>query len=173
MKNSIASFQNKKEKWVRQWVETVLSTYPSESAQFYCDTADPFSNPVGATVRSSLSNLYDALVAPQFNINDARHALQPIVKLRAVQDFSPSRALGFVYELKEIVVSGSDISSEAYMDLSTRIDKAMLVAFDLYMENKKTIYTLRAKQARDTVRQLLIKKDLICELPEIDPELSK
>ncbi len=166
-------FPQKKEKWVKKWVDAVLSTYPPESALLFNNTTDPFANPVGATLKTSLSNLYDSLTASQFNTNNAKQALQPVVKLRAVQDFSPAEALGFIYELKTIINSDPDISHEMTTDVFSRIDQAMLMAFDLYMENKKIIYTLRANQARDNVRQLLIRKDLICELPEIDPELKK
>jgi hypothetical protein len=171
--DSSTIFQQNKERWVKKWVDTVLATYPSESVVFFKDTSNPFSNPVGATVKTSLSRLYDALTASQFNSNLAQEALQPIVKLRSVQDFSPAKALGFIFELKNIIVAGDGISRDDISAIHARIDTSMLVAFDLYMGNKRTIYSLRANQARDNVRQLLIKKDLICELPEIDPELAK
>ncbi len=158
-------------------METVYSSYPAESAMFFRKTKDPFANPVGTTLKKSLSELYDVLGAGSFDPQKARNSLEPIVKLRSVQDLSPTEALGFIFELKTIIGSGigsgENHTVEEGKGLFSRIDSVMLLAFDLYMENKRKIYTLRASQARDNVRQLLLKKDLICELPEIDPELKK
>ncbi len=166
-------FQQNKDKWLGKWLDALFSTYPAESAFFFRNTIDSFSNPVGATLKTGLTDLYDALTAPRFNPEATRKILEPVVKLRAVQEFTPALALGFIYELKAIVSAGSQLSGQEKEVVFSRIDTAMLYAFDLYMENKKIIYTLRASQARDNVRQLLIKKDLICELPEIDPELAR
>lgn len=165
--------QQKREKWIGKWLDSVYSTYPSESARFFKDTKDPFSNPVGATLKTGLSDLYDAITGSGFDPDAAKKALGPVVKLRAVQEFSPAAAVGFIFELKTILQHGAGLPESETGEMFFRIDAVMLMAFDLYMENKKTIYTLRASQARDNVRQLLVKKDLICELPEIDPELTK
>lgn len=166
-------FKQKRKKWLEKWMAAVFSTYPAESVIFFKDTKDAFANPVGATVKTGLTEVYDVLVAPRFNHENAKKALGPVVKLRAVQEFTAAEALGFIFDLKTIMRSGPEDPETEISDIFARIDQLMLMAFDLYMENKKTIYSLRASQARDNVRQLLIKKDLICELPEIDPELAK
>lgn len=165
--------QQNREKWLKKWLDTVFATYPAESVPFFKNTADAFANPVGATIKTGLTSLYDVLAEPQFDPDTAKKALEPVVKLRAVQEFTPTQALGFLYELKTIMGAGAESPREEKDEVFSRIDAAMLMAFDLYMENKRTIYSLRASQARDNVRQLLIKKNLICELPEIDPELAK
>lgn len=165
--------QQKREKWLKKWLEAVFSSYPSESALFFRNTKDAFSNPVGATLKTGLTTLYDALAEPNFDPDAAKKGLEPVVKLRSVQEFTPAKALGFIYELKTIMHSGTESPPAEIREVFSRIDMLMLMAFDLYMENKKIIYSLRASQARNNVRQLLIKKDLICELPEIDPELTK
>ncbi len=166
-------FTQNREKWLRKWIEAAFASYPAESALFFRNTKDPFSNPVGQTLKTGLTDLYDILTAPAFDENAAKKALAPVVKLRAVQDFTPAGALGFIYELKTIMRSGNENPRREINDIFSRIDTLMLIAFDLYMERKQAIYALRANQARNNVRQLLIKKDLICELPEIDPELVK
>ena len=166
-------FQQNRKRWLEKWIDAVFETYPGDSAQFFKTAIDPFSNPVGATIKTGLTELYDLIFASRFDPDAIRSAMGPIVKLRSVQEFTPSEALGFIYDLKKIIRSGSDNPARDIPDVFSRIDQVALIAFDLYMENKQTIYTLRANQARNNVRQLLVKKDLICELPEIDPELTR
>ena len=166
-------FQQNRQRWTEKWIDAVLETYSEDSGHFFKTAIDPFSNPVGVTIRSGLTELYDLIFASRFDPDAVRSVMGPVVKLRSVQEFTPSEALGFIYDLKKIIRSGSEDPAEEIRDVFSRIDQVMLIAFDLYMENKRTIYTLRANQARDNVRQLLVKKDLICELPEIDPELTK
>ncbi|MFP4572162.1 MAG: RsbRD N-terminal domain-containing protein, partial [Desulfobacterales bacterium] len=102
-----------------------------------------------------------------------------MIRIRALQEFSPSEALGFIPKIKSIIKQDPAVKEQggAAADSLGRIadnsDKALLTAFDLYMDCKKHVYNLRARQARDGVRQLLIKKELISELPDIDPELTQ
>lgn len=165
-------------------MESVISTYPAESARFFLDTRDPFANPVGATLKKGLSDLYEVLVAADFVPDTVVAALEPIVRLRAVQEFTPSRALGFILDIKGIMRKGipaegkntspgDKILNDAINEIAGRIDAALLLAFDIYLESKKKVYLLRARQARDSVNKLLIKKGLMSELPGIDPELDE
>ncbi len=172
-------FEKNKKKWVDKWVDLVIDTYPQESGTFFKETNDPFANPVGATLKRGLNELYDILVAPKFDRDAARQALDPVVRLRAVQDFSPAGAIGFLFELKRILAEDLEKPRAREKDIDekkavidSRIDESLLMAFDLYMDCKRKVYELRANQARDSVRQLLIKKGLVSELPETDPELK-
>lgn len=172
-------FNENKKKWVGKWLDAAIDTYPQESARFFKDTRDPFANPVGATIKRGLDSLYDILTAPEFDREAARQALEPVVRVRAVQEFSPAEALGFLFEIKTILARGVEKRGVREKDsagdmaaIDSRIDEMLLMAFDLYMACKKKVYELRANQARDNVRQLLIKKGLVCELPDTDSELK-
>ncbi len=172
-------FHENRDKWVEQWLDFVIGTYPAESGRFFRNTLDPFSNPVGVTLKKGIEDLYDILVAPSFDPDAVAQAVKPMVHLRAVQEFTASESLGFLFEIKKIAAAGvkklqighKDIG-ESMAEFESRDDAVMLIAFDLYMASKRKVYELRSRHARDNVRQLLIKKGLICELPDIDPDLG-
>lgn len=169
----------RREKWISKWFEGLMHSYPEESARFFKDTRDPFSNPVGSALEKGIRALFDVVSADIFDSRAAHEALEPMIRIRALQEFSPSEALGFIPKIKSIIKQDPAVKEQggAAADSLGRIadnsDKALLTAFDLYMDCKKHVYNLRARQARDGVRQLLIKKELISELPDIDPELTQ
>lgn len=168
-----------RDRWIAGWLDALMRTYSKESARFFKDTRDPFANPVGATLEKGIGELFDVVTADTFDSEAAKTALEPIVRVRAIQELPPSEALGFIAEIKSIIEKDCpDNNQERTVAdkkrcIAGNADKAMLVAFDLYMACKKQVYNLRARQARDSVRQLLIKKGLISELPDIDPELTE
>ena len=85
-----------------RWMEAILRTYPSQSAPFMFREKDPFRNPVGHALREGVRVLTDEL----FGALDAHRiapALESIVQIRAVQDFSAREAVVFVFLLKKVI----------------------------------------------------------------------
>ena len=159
-------------------MDTLMASYPKESARFFKDTRDPFANPVGATFKKGLEALFDIVTAERFDAGAAAEVLEPMVRVRTIQELKPSQALGFIPEIKTIVQKDLRKAHQTEKDASALLqrvegnaDKSLLVAFDIYMACKKQVFTLRAKQARESVGKLLIKKKLISELPDIESEL--
>ncbi len=165
----------RRQRWIEKWLDALMQTYPDESARFFKDTTDPFANPVGATMKKGISELFDVVTAAAFDPEAAHAALEPMIRVRAIQEFSPSQAVGFVTEIKSIIRRDAGRSKAAHpqaeklQQIGDHADRALLAAFDIYMNCKKKVYELRARQARDSVSQLLIKKELISELPDVDP----
>ncbi|MBS3808674.1 MAG: RsbRD N-terminal domain-containing protein [Desulfobacterales bacterium] len=170
---------SRRDRWIGKWLDALMNTYPNESARFFKDTADPFANPVGAVMRKGITELFEVVTAESYDPQAAYTALEPVIRVRAIQEFSPSAALGFITEIKDIIdrdtaEAGAGQASRQDLGLiAANADRALLTAFDIYVDCKKHVYNLRARQARDSVRQLLIKKELISELPDVDPELTK
>jgi hypothetical protein len=73
-------------------------------------------------------------------------ALESIVRLRAVQDFTPSQAVGFVYLLREIFQE--ELAGREPPDVQKRIDEIALRAFDLFMKCREEIYEIKAREAQ-------------------------
>ena len=170
-------FAENKTKWVSLWFDGLIRQYPFESTPFFKNTADPFSNPVGTAVKDGLNALYPLLTTGTPAPEKLREVLDPIIRIQAVQDFSASVALSFLSDFRKIVKSGLKRRQKETGDMEAvdrvfeNIDTAMLIAIDIYVSCVKKLYELRATQFRNSVRQLLIKKDLITEIPELDPEL--
>jgi hypothetical protein len=131
------------------WLSRALLTYPEATARFLAEERDPFRNPVGRALAAGLPALLDELLGAM----DAPRllaALDPIVRMRAVQDLTPRQAVGFVFLVKPLLCEACRAQGceEALPALEARVDEAALVAFDLYMACRERIHDLRAGEAR-------------------------
>ena len=142
----------KREAVLGRWVQAVLATYPEETARFLSGGADPFANPVGHTIREGLGRLFDrfADAAPDAELSSA---IDGIVRIRAVQEFTPSAAVGFVYTLRGIL---REELAEAALDpaglaaLDNGVDRLALVAFDVYMQCREKIFEIRVREIKES-----------------------
>jgi hypothetical protein len=129
---------------VERWLERTLKSYPAEMASFLGVEQDRFRNPAGYTLRESLAVLAEELLGTMERGRIAS-VLDAVVRLRAVQDFSPAEALRFLFELRAAV---GEVQGTVSDELQGRIDEMALMAFDQYMACREKIYTLRAKELR-------------------------
>jgi hypothetical protein len=133
---------------LEKWLERTLATYPSQTLRFLRGEKDRFRNPVGHTLREGLATLLDELTG-EMDPAKIRPALESIVRLRAVQDFTPSQAVGFVYLLREILQEESAAGEPP--DVQKRIDETALLAFDLFMKCREEIYEIKVREAQRKV----------------------
>ncbi|MBW2521149.1 MAG: RsbRD N-terminal domain-containing protein [Deltaproteobacteria bacterium] len=140
---------SKKKAIAGKWIEAVLDTYGSPG--FFKKQKDRFANPIGATISEGLQELYDVLVENR-ELAEAAAPLESIIKMRAVQDFTPSKAVSFVFLLKHIV--HQEMAGEADGErvrkglaaLDARLDRVALMAFDLYMECRERLHRIRVNE---------------------------
>ncbi len=150
-------FATSRSRIVGAWLARTLDTYAPQTAHFFGREKDPFRNPVGDALRHGLPALFDELVA---GMDPARLAgvLDPIVQIRAVQDFTPGQALAFLPLLKKVIretVAGQPSPGEqALTILEARIDDLMLLAFDCFVRYRERIYMLRVNEARRSLSGL-------------------
>ena len=87
---------------LERWRELLFGSYPAEAVRFFRAERDGFKNPVGHTLARGTATIFDRVVLgrPGDPVSDA---IEAIVRIRAVQDFSPSEAVGFVFVLKRAV----------------------------------------------------------------------
>jgi hypothetical protein len=143
----------KKRAIVDEWLARTLRSYPDHIGRFLSQERDPFRNPVGSTFKDALPLLVDAVLG---GVDTARvtPALDGIVRIRAVQDFTPGQAIAFVFLLRPVIrdtlgtqgQEGPD--RDALATLESRIDALALLAFDLFMRCREHIYEIRANEAR-------------------------
>jgi len=173
-----ALLEKKKETILNEWFEQVIHTYAPDSASFYQNQKDAFANPVGSTTKQSLARLFTLLI----NSNDPDAAQQespadvidPLVRIRAVQNFTPSRAVGFVFLLKPIIRNHykrhrKKIALEALLDLESRIDMLALTGFDVFMGCREKIYSLKTNTERDKIYKAFARAGLIKEVAADEP----
>lgn len=133
------------------WLTRTLASYPSSSRDFLTHEKDSFLNPVGHTLREGLASLLDGLLAAR-DPTDLVCELEPIVRLRAVQDFTPSQALSFLFLLKDVArEEATSLGEPAITEieiLEKRIDALALAVFDLYMKCREEICKIQVNAAR-------------------------
>jgi hypothetical protein len=142
----------KREAVLDRWFKAVLATYPEDAARFLAGGADPFANPVGHTVRDGLARLYDRLVA-DVPLAELSQAIDGIVRIRAVQEFAPSAAVGFVYTLRGILreaLADAALEPAGLAALEGGIDRLALVAFDVYMQCREKIFEIRVREIKES-----------------------
>ena len=140
----------------RAWLEATAARYGDVFRHFVRRQPDPFANPSGAILREGTGRLLTALAEPA-DAAVLREVLMPMIRLKAVQDVPPSEALAFVPLLKELVpADGADAPSPAARaELARRLDALLLVAFDVFVECRQTVYQLRVHEMQRNVARLL------------------
>jgi hypothetical protein len=139
----------KKKAIIQKWIDQVLDSYGAP--EFFKKQKDRFANPVGATVSDALQEIY-AILVEERDLGEAVRPLENIIKIRAVQDFTPSQAVSFVYILKNILrqeLTREKDRAELGPDLAAieaRIDRLALMAFDFYMECRERLHQIRVNE---------------------------
>jgi len=134
---------------LERWIEGVIGGYPEETAKFLRSQSDRFANPVGAGLREGLAEILDGVLR-DIEPDQLMSALDRVIRVRAVQDFEPSDAVRFVFDLKhllrEFAGKGGDGVSDA---LEQRIERIGLCAFDVYMRCREEMWSIRAREIRN------------------------
>jgi hypothetical protein len=160
----------KKSALLERWFDIVLETYPSDSSGFLKKKKRQFTNPIGFTIFQGLEDLLDELLQErEMDVEKVSSVLENIVRIRAVQDVTPSRALLFIFRLKNVLReelgNAGSTPFEEIDALGSRIDSMALISFDLFMKCREKIYDLKANELRNMTFRLLQKAKLVCEIP--------
>jgi hypothetical protein len=133
---------------LEKWLDQTLASYPSQTSRFLRNERDRFRNPVGHTLKEGLATLLDEITG-EMDTAKIRPALESIVRLRAVQDFTAAQATGFVFTLRGILYD--NLEGGGPPSLQKRIDEVALLAFDLYMRCREEIYEIKAREGQREV----------------------
>jgi hypothetical protein len=163
----------------KKWLDLIIDTYPDDSHRFLREQKDRFANPVGTALSRAVESLYHELLHGM-DPEKTSFSLDEIVRIRAIQDFSPSRAMIFMFLLKKVLreelhqeIKGSTAACEELMALEAKVDEMALRGFDLYMNCRERIYEIRAREAKNQVSRLLQRAGLLCEIPSWDSDRKK
>jgi hypothetical protein len=148
-------------------------TYPPEFARFLARERDRFANPVGYTLSHALETIYDEICGDQ-DPEKLSTSLDTIIKVRAVQDFTPSQAVIFAFLLKNAVrealveeMQDGQLAGELH-EFESKVDSMALLAFDLYTKRREKIYEIRVREAKERSEMLLERMNLIYGIPGLE-----
>jgi len=131
------------------WFERVVQSYPDETGKFLSTRKNDFANPVGAAMRECLAGILDFLIEGGEREELARRVEQ-FIKVRAVQEFTPARAMAFVFLLKNVVREqldrrlGDAETVRGLLDFESDVDGVSLICFEHYSEARERLHQIAA-----------------------------
>ncbi|MBW1708525.1 MAG: RsbRD N-terminal domain-containing protein [Deltaproteobacteria bacterium] len=155
----------KKSGIVKKWFHKIADTYDPETSKFLKQKKNRFANPVGSTISMEMEALFDELF-DQAEQDKVLACLDNIIKIRAVQDFTPSEAIQFIFSLKQVIrqelkkeIQDEQISEEI-IKFESKIDDIALLAFDIYMSCREKVYRIKENEYRQNRFMVLAGDDI-------------
>lgn len=145
----------------RRWLDAVLAEYGELTASRWRREKDPFANPVGHVLSTELPVLAASVAREEEPSAQAASALEAIVRIRAVQDMAPSRAVAFPWLLRDAIRAELDAElqggahAEELAAVERRIERLALDAFDVYVSLREQVFRLRQEELKRSVSSIL------------------
>jgi hypothetical protein len=143
-----------------RWLADALAAYPEGARDVFRRQRDPFANPVGHALRVGMDAVLQGLVEGR-SADAICASLDEVIKIRAVQEFTPSQALAFVFLLKDAVRAELGIEehlpafSAEWASLQRQIDQVALAAFDAYVRYRGQLCELRINEVKRSVAAIV------------------
>ena len=143
--------KRKKPAILKKWLGEIFDTYPSDTSRFLQGEQDIFANPVGHAIAANAEHLLNGLIKKDAIVSLSAY-LEQIIRIRAVQDFTPSEAVSFIGSLKTAITGRLKTEIHKYNlwdewgEFETRIDSLTQCAYELHTEMKKRIDLIRTKE---------------------------
>jgi len=161
---------DKKKEILSLWIERTLDSYAAPG--FFKSSKDLFANPVGVNIGNGLTALFELLAAKAEPVAFLK-PLDQVVRIRAVQEFTPAQAMAPFLELKWVVkqVLSAHKETQGLMGqldtLDCAIDRMTLAAFDIFAECREQLYRNRIRELK-TGSSILT--DAACPSKLVQPE---
>jgi RsbT co-antagonist protein rsbRD N-terminal domain len=161
----------KKKSILGKWFNLILETYPSETIQFLKSQKDRFANPVGSIIFQGIEDILDQFLQ-ESESEKISTFLDNVIRIRAVQDFTASQAVIFIFHLKKVIREElkNEIREKGLYDellvLESAIDDLALLSFDIFMKCREQVYELKANEVKNMTYSLLKKANLIFDIKE-------
>lgn len=152
--------RDKKASIADRWTEEIFAAYPRNVSDFLRREKDRFANPAGYALRTgTCAILYGILDG--MNEDDIRRSLEDIIRIRAVQDFTPSGAVSFVFLLKKAVrselgkaIDDPGVAAEL-VGFEDNVDRVALIAFDIFARCREQISELKVNEIKRSVSGIM------------------
>ena len=148
-----------------RWLAMIFESYPPETAIFLRKEKNRFDNPAGYRISEGLERLYGVLLQ-EMERDQILACLDEIIRIRALQNFTPSQALAFIFLLKIVIreelaeeIQKENLAAEL-LDLESRIDGLALLGFDVYTKRREKIFEIKADEAKRRISGLMRKTGL-------------
>lgn len=143
-----------------EWRQRIFSSYPEKSAKFFAHQKDRFANPVGQTISDATKLVVEALIKDALESDDQVPIhLERMIRIRSVQEFSPSEAVSFVYCLRDALRKQlrADLERSAELRAELRqledgpLTQLVLQSFEIYVTCRERLYNVRVNELKRSV----------------------
>ena len=120
---------------------------------------------------TGLDGILDQLIHTM-DLTTLNSYLDPIIRIRAVQNFTPSQAIAFILSLKKVLREylAKDLQDHRmaaeFIEFESKIDQLCLIAFDIYMQCREKVYQISANETRNRTFRAFERAGLIAESPD-------
>ena len=149
-----AILSDKKPDILDRWCILVRETYPAQTATMLGKVEDRFANPVEHFIRDMTGSALDHLLG-EADLESVREGIDRLIRIRTVQDFTPSQAAGVMFLVKRIVREdyGTIIRERGLewelLEWESEVDRVALLAFEVYTVCLSTLYEIRVREIRN------------------------
>ena len=149
----------KKPMIIARWLRVIFDSYPPETAIFLKKEKDRFDNPMGSLISEGIAKLYETLLV-EMETDQVLAALDEIIRIRALQNFSPGKALAFIFLLKDVIRQElakelREGDPEELLELESRIDGLVLLGFEVYTARREKLNEIRINEMKNRVSGLM------------------
>jgi hypothetical protein len=148
-----ALLKDRRKAIIKRWFCMIVDTYPPGSREFLLQKNEKFANPVGSTLHKEINILYDELLS-KTDLATISSSFENINKIRAVQDFTASQAVAYIFSLKIAIreVLADDLLDNdilrQLLEIDSRIDGMALISFDTYMQCREKLFEIKCSDIR-------------------------
>lgn len=160
---------------VERWFNAAAAQYPPDTSSFLKNRQDAFHNPVGINTINALK-LITAQLLGDMDRDAVKTAIDPAIRIRAVQKFSAAESIAFVFAFKLIVadliesdlpnIRATDNLWQQYQSLNRQVDEVVLIAMDVYTECREKLFSLQNHMEREGVYKAFHRAGLVQDDPE-------
>ena len=155
--------EKSKNSFIDKWFQATIDTYPEQTSKILGKDADRFDNPVGAITRETVEDVFNHLLE-EYSQDSLEKKLDPIIRIRAVQAFTASEAVSFVFKLKQI---GKELLDNSFhLEFFELVDIIALASFNRFMQCKEEIFLLKATESKRRIHRAFERAGLVAELTE-------
>ena len=142
-KEAVKLIRDNRREVLERWHSHVLSFFPGKMQS---------ATPIAQALDDGLGNILDSFGTTPETLGNA---LAGVVRILAVQNFPPSRAMSLFFELKSIlqkIAPGTSykrqIKQKDWDEFQTGMEHLTLEAFDSYMAHREKIYQLKVEESK-------------------------
>lgn len=143
----------KRQQVLSQWQSAAFDAYGGNIALLRNKPEGRFSNPVVYLIEKATGEIFDLLIKPE-NDQILTVSVNEICHLMAIQGSKPSRAISFIFALKQIIreelkdENGANYWAAEMVEIDKIIDEIGLLAFDIYSDCRAEICDLKVSEIK-------------------------